>query len=62
VVRPCSDIREQIAGRSKFYHLRPGDLILTGTPEGVGPVVAGNRIDDRIADVCEIVLNIGPVQ
>jgi 2-keto-4-pentenoate hydratase/2-oxohepta-3-ene-1,7-dioic acid hydratase in catechol pathway len=25
--------------------LEPGDLILTGTPAGVGPVQAGNRVD-----------------
>jgi 2-keto-4-pentenoate hydratase/2-oxohepta-3-ene-1,7-dioic acid hydratase in catechol pathway len=27
---------------STFYRLHPGDLIYTGTPEGVGPVVAGD--------------------
>ena len=29
---------------SSFYTLYPGDLIYTGTPEGVGPVLAGDRI------------------
>ncbi len=37
-------IDEIISDLSKYYHLRPGDLILTGTPAGVGPVVAGDRI------------------
>lgn len=35
-------IDEIIVHLSGFYHLRPGDLILTGTPAGVGPVVAGD--------------------
>ncbi|TMV06955.1 fumarylacetoacetate hydrolase family protein [Ruegeria sediminis] len=37
-------IDEIIRHLSGFYHLRPGDLILTGTPAGVGPVVAGDVI------------------
>ena len=48
-----------IAHLSRFYHLQPGDLIFTGTPEGVGPVVAGDRIEGVIAGVGEIALNIG---
>jgi fumarylpyruvate hydrolase len=53
------NIREIIADLSKFYHLQPGDLIFTGTPEGVGAVVAGDRIDGHIAGVGEIVLHVG---
>jgi fumarylpyruvate hydrolase len=56
------NIREIIADLSKFYHLQPGDLIFTGTPEGVGAVVAGDRIEGNIAGVGEIVLNVGPAQ
>ena len=55
-------IPELIADLSKFYHLQPGDLIFTGTPEGVGPVVPGDRIDGYVAGVGEIVLNIGPAE
>jgi 2-keto-4-pentenoate hydratase/2-oxohepta-3-ene-1,7-dioic acid hydratase in catechol pathway len=29
---------------SEFFTLRPGDIILTGTPEGVGPVVKGDYL------------------
>ncbi len=54
------DIREQIADLSLFYRLEPGDLIFTGTPEGVGPVVAGDRIDGHVAGVGAISLTIGP--
>lgn len=52
------NIRELIADLSLFYHLQPGDLIYTGTPEGVGPVVAGDRITGHISGVGEISLNV----
>jgi fumarylpyruvate hydrolase len=45
-----------------FYHLQPGDLIYTGTPEGVGPVVAGDQITGRVQGVCEVALTIGPAE
>ncbi len=53
-------IRELIADLSRFYHLQPGDLIYTGTPEGVGPVVAGDRIEGCIEGVGEVSLQVGP--
>lgn len=54
------NIPELIADLSKFYHLLPGDLIFTGTPEGVGPVQAGDRIDGQIEGVGSIALHVGP--
>ncbi|MBW8778148.1 MAG: fumarylacetoacetate hydrolase family protein [Burkholderiales bacterium] len=56
------NIPELIADLSKFYHLQPGDLIFTGTPEGVGPVVAGDRIDGDIAGVGSIELHVGAAE
>ncbi len=56
------NVRELLADLSQFYHLQPGDLIFTGTPEGVGPVQAGERIDGHIASVGEIVLHIGAAE
>lgn len=41
-------IDEIISHLSGYYHLRPGDLILTGTPAGVGPVQAGDVIEGAI--------------
>lgn len=38
------DVSESIAFLSKYERLLPGDLIMTGTPEGVGPVVAGDEM------------------
>ena len=55
-------IPEIITDLSKFYHLQPGDLIFTGTPEGVGPVVAGDRIEGRVQGVGEISLRVGPAE
>jgi fumarylpyruvate hydrolase len=56
------NVAELIADLSQFYHLQPGDLIFTGTPEGVGPVVAGDRIEGRIEGVGEIVLRVGAAE
>ncbi len=52
------NLREIVADLSLYYHLQPGDLIFTGTPEGVGPVVPGDRLVGRIAGVGEIRLAI----
>ena len=53
------NIREIIADLSTYYHLQPGDLIYTGTPEGVGAVVPGDRITGRVQGVAEIALTVG---
>jgi 2-keto-4-pentenoate hydratase/2-oxohepta-3-ene-1,7-dioic acid hydratase in catechol pathway len=37
-----------IAYLSKFFTLKTGDLIFTGTPKGVGPVVIGNKLSAYI--------------
>jgi 2-keto-4-pentenoate hydratase/2-oxohepta-3-ene-1,7-dioic acid hydratase in catechol pathway len=37
-------VPELIELASAFYTLQPGDLLFTGTPEGVSPIVAGDRI------------------
>ena len=52
-------VPEVVANLSQYYHLQPGDLIYTGTPEGVGPVKPGDRITGRIDGVGEIALSIG---
>jgi acylpyruvate hydrolase len=39
-----------IAYLSKFFTLKTGDLIFTGTPKGVGPVSNGNRLSAFIED------------
>jgi len=37
-------VPELIELASAFYTLQPGDLLFTGTPEGVSPIQAGDRI------------------
>jgi len=44
-------VAEIIAHLSQFYRLEPGDLIYTGTPDGVGPVQKGDTLDGEIAGV-----------
>ncbi|WP_299419924.1 fumarylacetoacetate hydrolase family protein [uncultured Shimia sp.] len=41
---------------SRFYHLGPGDVVMTGTPSGVGPVVAGDSIHGTIDGLAPIEL------
>ena len=55
-------VPEVIPHLSTFYHLHPGDLIYTGTPEGVGPVTPGDALAGTIAGVGTIALTIGPAE
>jgi 2-keto-4-pentenoate hydratase/2-oxohepta-3-ene-1,7-dioic acid hydratase in catechol pathway len=41
-------VGELIAWASSFYTLHPGDVILTGTPQGVGPVKPGDTMQASI--------------
>jgi len=56
------NVREIIADLSLYYHLQPGDLIYTGTPEGVGAVVPGDKITGHVAGVGQIELTVGPAE
>lgn len=47
-------VPETIAFLSRFFELQPGDIIMTGTPEGVGPVVAGQLMTGGIDGLGEI--------
>ena len=42
------DVAHIIAELSTLYELKPGDLIFTGTPAGVGPVKPGDRLEGGI--------------
>jgi fumarylpyruvate hydrolase len=55
-------VDEIISHLSKFYHLGPGDLIMTGTPAGVGPVVPGDKITGGIDGLDPISLKIGKLK
>ena len=49
-------VPEQIALLSTYFTLAPGDLIFTGTPSGVGPVVRGQTMTAQIAGLGTISL------
>lgn len=44
-------VRELVSYVSKVFTLLPGDVIITGTPAGVGPIVAGDHVDIAIEGV-----------
>ena len=52
-------VPELVSHLSGFYHLAPGDLIMTGTPAGVGAVVAGDVIRGEIDGLAQVDLTIG---
>lgn len=41
-------VADLVAWASTFYSLHPGDVLLTGTPQGVGPVKPGDVMDATI--------------
>ena len=45
------DVPGLIAFASRFYTLMPGDVLLTGTPEGVGPIKPGDVIRSEISRI-----------
>jgi fumarylpyruvate hydrolase len=44
-------VAEIIAELSRYFELRPGDLIFTGTPPGVGPLAPGDVVECAIEGV-----------
>jgi 2,4-diketo-3-deoxy-L-fuconate hydrolase len=47
-----------IAFASSFYTLDPGDILFTGTPEGVGPIVAGDVMRAAIPGLGEMTIGV----
>ena len=52
------DVAGVIAELSRYVALAAGDLIFTGTPEGVGPLLPGDRVEGSIAGVGEVSLGL----
>jgi fumarylpyruvate hydrolase len=44
-------VPEIISEASKLWRLQPGDLIYTGTPEGVGPLARGDQVEGLVEGV-----------
>jgi len=51
-------IEEIIEFISKVMTLEPGDLILTGTPEGVSEILKGDVLEASIGNVCFLKVNV----
>jgi 2-keto-4-pentenoate hydratase/2-oxohepta-3-ene-1,7-dioic acid hydratase in catechol pathway len=45
------DVPTLVAYVSRMMTLEPGDVILTGTPEGVGPLVAGDAVEVEVSGI-----------
>jgi fumarylpyruvate hydrolase len=65
-VRQAGDLADQIwpvpdiiAALSRLVALAPGDLIFTGTPEGVGPLRRGDEVVGEIEGVGTVRTRIG---
>jgi fumarylpyruvate hydrolase len=52
-------VPEMIAYLSGLMELAPGDLIYSGTPEGVGAVVKGDRLEGHVDGLPELKITIG---
>jgi len=52
------NVAEIISEASKLWTLAPGDLIYTGTPEGVGPLAPGDRVEGEIEGVGKIAFRV----
>lgn len=48
---PVADL---VALASQWTTLRLGDVLLTGTPEGVGPIVPGDRVDCEVVGIARL--------
>ncbi|MFD1797449.1 fumarylacetoacetate hydrolase family protein [Paracoccus aurantiacus] len=59
---PLSDmvwsVPELLSRLSHLYHLAPGDVLMTGTPAGVGPVSPGNHLVGDVEGLSPVSLTI----
>lgn len=53
-------VREHVAILSQAMEIAPGDLIMTGTPAGVGQIVQGDVITGGVDGIGELEVTIGP--
>ncbi|KQS57739.1 fumarylacetoacetate hydrolase [Brevundimonas sp. Leaf363] len=49
-----------VAEANKLWAMRAGDLIFTGTPEGVGPLVRGDRVEATIEGLEPLTFTVAP--
>lgn len=51
-------VAEIISEASKLWALAPGDLIYTGTPEGVGPLARGDAVEGEVEGVGKLAFRV----
>ncbi|MBX3665166.1 MAG: fumarylacetoacetate hydrolase family protein [Burkholderiales bacterium] len=51
------NVPETIAYLSKLVTLRPGDIIMSGTPAGVGPIKPGDRLEGHVDGVGDLTVS-----
>jgi fumarylpyruvate hydrolase len=54
------DVPEIIMALSRYFELKAGDLIYTGTPAGVGPLQIGDQVLVEIDPLAPLEFSIGP--
>lgn len=56
------NVADTLAHLSSLYRLQPGDLVFTGTPDGVGAVLPGDGLEAEIENVGSLRVTIGEPQ
>jgi 2-keto-4-pentenoate hydratase/2-oxohepta-3-ene-1,7-dioic acid hydratase in catechol pathway len=51
-------IGEIIEFVSNIMTLQPGDMIMTGTPEGVAEIKKGDKIEAKLGNICSLIVNV----
>ena len=54
------DVEGVLAKAATLWTLKAGDLVFTGTPEGVGPLVAGDRVEAEIEGLSPLSFTVRP--
>ncbi len=51
-------INRMISEMSQWFSLQPGDVVLTGTPAGVGPLLAGDKLQLKLQSGSDLLLDV----
>ena len=54
------NVPETISKLSEMVELAAGDIIMTGTPSGVGAIVPGDKIECEVEGIGTLKVTIGP--
>ncbi len=56
------NVPELLSQLSRYVALKPGDLVYTGTPDGVGPLKPGDEVLGHVDGLQDLSLGIGPAR